>query len=90
MKVIDKFLNAVTMYALVHYGLIVLCGIAFVCSFLGLLPFTPLSLGILLVCVIGSTYAANVILAKLFKATVNYESYLITAFILFFILKLYI
>lgn len=74
------------MYALLHYGLIVLAVIAFAFSLLGLLPFSVISLGILIVCLIASTYIVNYIFARLFKATVNYESYIITALILFFIL----
>jgi glycine betaine catabolism B len=85
MRLIDIFLNAITMYRLVLYGLIVLTGIAIIFGFLGLLPFSGLAfcgtLGLLLIV----CFVANTVFARLFKATTNFESYLITALILFFI-----
>lgn len=86
LKFIDNFLNSITMYRLVLYGLFILAGISLVFGFLGILPFTVFQLGSLLVTLILVCYVSNVLLAKIFGAITNNESYPITALILFFIL----
>ncbi len=88
MNFIDKFLNNITMYRLVLYGLATLAVIAIaLCGFGLLLPsvgWVALSLG--LVTSVITCFVVNFGLAKLFGAPTNVESNFISAFILFFIL----
>ncbi|KND50333.1 MAG: NAD-dependent oxidoreductase [Parcubacteria bacterium C7867-003] len=85
MKYIDNFLNGITMYKLVLYGLMVLSAISVVIGFMGLLPFGGLSL-IYSLLVLGLVCSiTNNIFAGIFKVQTNSESYLISALILFFV-----
>ncbi len=86
MKYVDDFLNKITIYKLVLYGLLVLIVYSVGMSFFGFVAFSPLSLIYSALALSVSCYLANLLLAKLFKVDANSESYLITAFILFFIL----
>lgn len=86
MRFVDNFLNSITMYRLVLYGLAVLALFAFGLSLAGVLNFTPLSLILSAATLIAVCYASNYIFAKLFSAPTNAESSLITALILFLIL----
>lgn len=83
MRLIDSFLNKITMYKLVLYGLVAITLTAFLLSVVGLLSYNPLmmagSLATLLVVCIGT----NHILSLLYKAPTNVESSSITALILF-------
>jgi glycine betaine catabolism B len=86
LRIIDDWLNGVTMYRLLLYGLGVLAGVSLLFALTGQLslpvPAALLSLGIVLtVC-----YVANRVLGRTWQAATNSESSLITALILFFIL----
>ncbi len=87
MKWIDAFLNKITMYRLVLYGLGVMVVWALLASLLGFLsvPFLSLleSLGLLMV----FCFISNEVIAKVLKISANSESMLITALILFFVLS---
>lgn len=85
-KLIDNFLNSITMYRLVVYGLLVLIIISIVLSFFRLLPYTPIQYLITLLTLMATCLASNFLFSKILKAQTNFESYLITAFILFFVL----
>lgn len=85
-RTIDNFLNSITMYRLVLYGLGALAVLAIVLAALGLLDYSPwqmiVSLGtLLLVC-----YGANYLIAHIIKAAPSFESADITALILFFLI----
>ncbi len=86
MNFIDRFLNSITMYRLVFYGLLVLVAYAVVLGFVGKLAYSGVelleSLAILLV-VCG---AVNWGFSKLLRAPINTESFMITALILFFVM----
>jgi ferredoxin-NADP reductase len=88
MSFIDNFLNKITMYRVVLYGLTILAVIAIGLNAFGLLlvgtTWMALSLG--LVALIITCFVSNYVLAKLFGAPTNVESNFISAFILFFIL----
>lgn len=87
LKAIDKFLNSITMYKLVLWGLCVLALISIILGFFGVLPQSGWHM-LLSVVFLGITcYVSNEILGRLYKAPRNSESYLITALILFFILS---
>lgn len=79
---VDKFLNKISMYRLMNYYLRVLFAAVLIESLFHLIDFNWLYIAetgamFLLVC-----YAANFLLAKLFRADTNYESQFITALIL--------
>ncbi len=86
MKYVDNFLNGITMYKLVLYGLFVLAGIAVFLGFISVLPYSGLSLlfSFLLLAVV--CYLTNYIIGTLLKVQTNVESASISSLILFFIL----
>ncbi len=86
MKTIDKFLNSITMYRLVMYGLGTLAVISVAFSFFGLVSFTALQLGELAVVLIVSCWLTAEVFAHIYKGAINPESPVITALILFFVL----
>ncbi len=79
---IDNFLNKITMYRLVFYLLVFYLAVAFVLSFLNLLPFKLINLLFSAVFITGICWLTNKIFAKLFNAPTNLESVYITALIL--------
>lgn len=87
---IDGFLNSITMYRLVVYGLISLAVASVILSYFGKLgynwpvPSMLFSLAALLV----ACYFSNLVFSKIIKIPTNAESSLITAFILFLIMPL--
>lgn len=86
LRVLDAWLNGITMYRLVLYGmmLLALVGVAF--AFLGTLPFSPGSI-VLSLAVLGPVcYVTNRVLASVWKASYAPESTAITGLILFLIL----
>lgn len=83
--IIDNILNSITMYRVVLYGLIFLSLVSIVFSFFGLVPFSPLSLIFSLLIFNISCFATNYVFRIIFKAITNFESSIITAFILFFL-----
>jgi len=86
MKFIDNFLNSITMYRLLIYGLGVLIIISIILSWFGLLPFTPLELLISAGTLLVVCNVVNFGIGKLYKAPLNIESASITALILALVL----
>ncbi|HSA84518.1 MAG TPA: oxidoreductase [Patescibacteria group bacterium] len=84
-RFIDRFLNTITMYRLVLYGLCTLSVIALVFGLWGLLPFTLWQMLATGVTVFVACFLTQKVLERLLKATTNYESVFITAGILFLI-----
>lgn len=84
---IDRFLNSITMYRLVLYGLGFLVLVSFIFSTIDLIHYNPLSLALSLVISVLVCYGTNFIFAKTLGAPVNPESSVITALILFFIIS---
>ena len=84
---IDKFLNSITMYRLVLYGLSVLALFSFAFSLFGIIHYSFSSLLLSLIFLISICYLTNFLFSKIFKARVNIESTFISAFILFFIIS---
>lgn len=86
MKYIDKFLNSITMYRLVLYGLFLLVffGIGF--GFTGVLPLNGWQMVISFFVLTMTAYMSNIAFGYLFKVPVNAESSAITALILFLIM----
>ncbi len=87
MEKIDNFLNDITMYRVMLYGLCILAVIAIIFGFLGVISYSGFSLFLSLVVIIFACFTTNLIFAKIFRAPTNVESSWITGFILFFILS---
>jgi len=86
MRYIDSFLNNITMYRLVMWGLVLLAITVIVFGFLGLIAYSGLSLLGLLGITFVVTYAADFVLGRVFNSPQNSESSYITGLILFCIL----
>lgn len=85
MKMIDRFLNKVTMYRLVVYALSLYTALGICFAFAGRISPTPTELVISLLLLIGSAYVTDRGFGRLFGIPTNMESSLITAMILFLI-----
>lgn len=82
MSPVDRMVDGITMYRLTLYSLLVLLGIATLQSALGLLPFGPLALLASAAFLVVMCWAANTLLARIFRVPTNIESAAITALIL--------
>lgn len=82
MKLIDNFLNGITMYRLLLYILIFLPTIATILSFFKLLPFNPFNLVITSIFLVSVCWITNRIFSMVFEVPANVESFFITALIL--------
>ena len=87
MKIIDNFLNNITMYRLTLYFLIVLSFVGLFYSVLGILPFDPIQYIFSFTLILLTCYLINLIFAKVFEAPSNVESFWISALILGLIIK---
>lgn len=85
-KAIDNFLNAVTMYRLLLYGLIILSVITLLMAGVGLIPFGVGQLALTLFIATSSGFIGHHFFKKIFHSVTNSESYLITSLIIFFII----
>ncbi len=86
-KLIDNFLNNITMYRLVLYYLVFLIAATIVLSFLKNLPFDPVSLIFTTTFILAVSYLTNLIFAKVFTVPTNIESVYISALILSLIIS---
>jgi ferredoxin-NADP reductase/Na+-translocating ferredoxin:NAD+ oxidoreductase RnfD subunit len=82
MKLIDNFLDKITMYRLVVYFLLLLLIVALIYSFFGILRFNPFLLLFSTVFLTAVCWVSNKVFAKTFSAPANVESVYITALIL--------
>jgi glycine betaine catabolism B len=87
MKLIDDFLNNITMYRLVLYELIGLILISVVFSFTGNIPYSPASIIISTLFLVFVAWITNSLFSKVFNAPTNTESAYITALILALIIS---
>lgn len=86
MKYIDNFLNKITMYRVVLYGLSILVFIGVILGFLGLVSYSGVSIIISFFAITIICYLWNVLFSKLFGVQTNIESAWITGIILSLIL----
>ncbi len=86
LRLLDKLLNQLTMYAVVYYGLLILVVVAAVLGFAGQLSFGGWSILLSAAVLLTTTRVTNFGLAKLLKADTNFESPAVTALILCFIM----
>lgn len=82
LKIIDRFLNAITMYRLTLYYLIALVSWAVLAGFLKLLPYNPVDILLSVFIALSAAYVTNIVMAKIVGAVTNVESVYITALIL--------
>ena len=87
MGFLDNFLNKITMYRLVLYGLSALAFLSIIFGFVGWLSFDGMALIYSFFILTLTCYVVNNLLAKLFKVQTNVESAWVTGLILFFILR---
>ena len=85
LKPIDKFLNGITMYRLLIYGLGIISAISVAFGFTGIIAYDGLHLLLSLAAILATCYVGNFVFSKIFRAATNIESSLITGFILFFL-----
>jgi ferredoxin-NADP reductase len=83
---IDRWLNQITMYRLLLYGLLTMLVWAILLGFLGVLPFAGWQFVASALILFFTCWVTNLLAAKITKAAANTESYAITALILFCIL----
>jgi hypothetical protein len=86
MPFVDAFLNKITMYRLVFWGLSFLAALSIILGFTHLISYGGDSLIALLALLVGSCWGADIIFSRIVRSDRNYESSWITALILFFIL----
>lgn len=82
LKILDRFLNKVTMYRLTLYYLIGLLLVPMGFSLLRHFPFSPIDIALQAAAAVIVCIIANTIFAKILKATTNTESATITGLIL--------
>lgn len=87
LRLVDGFLNKITMYRLVLYELTALTLYAILSGFLGVLPFIPQNIAFSAAFIIVLCLVFNKIFAGIFKTYANVESAYITGFILFLIIN---
>lgn len=86
MKQIDTFLNGITMYKLVIFGLLAIAGVGMGLSLFGLVGFSILSLFISLIVCVGVALCVNELAVYIVGAPRTVDSSIVTALILFLIL----
>lgn len=87
LAIIDKFINATTMYKLVLYALLVLFAASIIFSLLNFHPYSIPELLSSAAVLLIACFLANELLSRVLKAPLNIESWSITALILFFLFK---
>jgi ferredoxin-NADP reductase/Na+-translocating ferredoxin:NAD+ oxidoreductase RnfD subunit len=86
LRKIDAFLNTITMYRLVMYSLMILASVGIANSFLGNISLSGVGLLISLAVVCTVSFVAYLVMPRLWQVPASYESWFITALILFCIL----
>lgn len=82
MKLVDDFLDSITMYRLVLYFLILLAGVGFIYSIFGVLPYDPINYVFSFTLLLVASGITNYVFAIAFDAPTNIESVYISALIL--------
>ncbi|MBP9718953.1 MAG: oxidoreductase [Candidatus Levybacteria bacterium] len=87
LNLLDRYLDGITMYKVMLYGLLLLAGIAILFGFFDLLHYKGYQYIISFSMVLGICWIVNYLFAKLYSVPTNSESSLITGLILFFLLS---
>lgn len=85
MNYIDNFLNKITMYKTVLFGLVALALLSIIFSFFEIISFNAVDLIVSLILISTVSFLTNFLFSKIFKVDTNRESWLITSIILFLI-----
>lgn len=83
---LDRFLNSITIYKVVLYGLMLLVTYSFILAFSGVISHGGFAYARLMFTLVAVCYITDTVFAKLFRVPVNAESWIITALILYFIM----
>lgn len=86
-KKIDSFLNSITMYKLLLFGLGALSLVSLILAGFEILPYGVLPYIYSLLILVFLSYFSNILFGKIWKAPLNSESSIITGLILFFIMS---
>lgn len=86
MNIIDAFLNRITMYRLVTYGLTSIAALAITLGYVGVLGYSGTSLLLSCALIVSVAFVTDTSFAAISKITRNVESVFITSLILFLIL----
>lgn len=86
LNIVDRFLNSITMYRLLVWGLMAVGAYAVALAFAGVLPFGGMGYLYSLVLLLLSTWLTNLVCAKVWQVPANVESWTISALILFFLM----
>ena len=86
-RIVDDYLNRITMYRLLVYYLLALLGVAVVFSIAGILPYNPVYLIASAGFLAAVSWLFNTVVARVWKIPMNAESSLITALILALIIN---
>ncbi len=84
-RLVEKFIDSITMYRLVLYGLYLIIGTAIGLSMFGQLSYTPVALIVTLIVLLTSSYVINRLFSQTLSVPYNPESWQITALIIFFL-----
>ena len=82
MKILDRFLDHITMYRLVLWHLVALLAAAFVLSLFGIVPHNPVAIAFSAAVILAVCWVTNLVFARVFEVPANRESVYITALIL--------
>ena len=82
MKILDRFLDHITMYRLVLWHLVALLAAAFVLSLFGIVPHNPVAIAFSAAVILAACWVTNLVFARVFEVPANRESVYITALIL--------
>jgi ferredoxin-NADP reductase len=86
-RIVDRFLDHITMYRLVLWYLTVLIAAALVLSVFKVLPYEPAAIGLSTAVILAACWITNLAFARVFNVPANRESIYITALILALILE---
>ncbi len=86
-KLIDRFLDHITMYRLVLWHLVALLVAALLLSVFGMMPHPPVAIAFSAALILAVCWIANVVFARVFDVPANQESVYITALILALIME---
>jgi ferredoxin-NADP reductase/Na+-translocating ferredoxin:NAD+ oxidoreductase RnfD subunit len=82
MKLIDTFLDRITMYKLLEDYLLILVGAAMLLSVIGVMTYSPIDIAVIAGLAVAACMATNMVFARLFHVPANPESPIITGLIL--------
>jgi ferredoxin-NADP reductase/Na+-translocating ferredoxin:NAD+ oxidoreductase RnfD subunit len=86
-RLIDRFLDGITMYRLALYYLVALVVAALVLGLFNIIPHDPIAIAFSTAVIVATCWTANLVFSRVYEAPANSESVYITALILALILE---